>query len=170
MDEDSVKKYLDDSIQKIKSKALDILEIEAPKIIRKNFALGGRPVPWKPSNKLKKHPGSKTLIVTGNLSNVLATKNEAESSVTITTNPLSRAYARIQQEGGTINMPARTMKFRTKRYKNGTSKTVFASSRHKKFTEKISKPYRINIQARPYMVIPPDEINRIIKLISSIKL
>ena len=170
MNESEVKEYLKNAVLQIKRKALDILEIEAPKIIKRNFAQGGRPEPWKPSNKLKKHPGSKTLIVTGNLSNVLTTKDGAESSVKITTNPLARAYARIQQDGGTINMPARTMRFRTKRYKDGASRTVFASSRHKKVVEKISKPYKINIPARPYMVIPPDELKRVIDLISRIKI
>jgi phage gpG-like protein len=161
MKPEEVRNFLTQQIAAIKRKALDIIAVEAQKSVKKNFEAGGRPK-WKPSKKLRKHPGAKTLIVTGNLSNVSAVVSEAESSVTLTTNPLSRAYARIQQEGGTINHPAREMKFR----RNKTGRTVFASSNHKRITKTTtSKPYTITIPARPYMIIPKADLDAMIEKI-----
>ncbi len=159
MNEDQAQKYILSLIEKAKNKALSILAVEAGKSIRRNFEQGGRPEAWKPSIKKGKLKGTKTLVVTGNLSNVGVTVDQSKSQVIITTNPLSRAYARIQQEGGVINMPERTMKFRKKHYKNGTSRTVFASSKHTRITAvKEFKPYKINIPARPYMIIPQTDL------------
>lgn len=168
MNESEVKKFLEDAVNNVRIKALNIWEIEGPKIIKKNFAQGGRPTPWKASKKKGKLKRTKTLIVTGNLSNVSAIKNVAESTVTLITNPLSRAYARIHQEGGTINHPARLIKFRKKKYKSGVSRTVFASSKHKKIIkETMSKSYMQKIEARPFLVIPEEELTRVTDLIKS---
>lgn len=167
MNEAEVKKFLEGAFNKVKVKALNVLEIEGPKIIKRNFASGGRPVKWKPRKSVsKKQKGTKLMVVSGNLSNVSAVKNEADSSVTLITNQLARAYARIHQEGGIINQPARVLRFRIKKYKSGLKRTVFASSKHKKIIkETLSKSYQIKMPARPYLVIPPDELNRVIKLI-----
>ncbi len=160
MNEDQAQKYISGLIEKAKIKALNIIAVEAGKAIRKNFEQGGRPDSWKPSIKKGKLKGTKTLVVTGNLSNVGINIDKDKSQVIITTNPLSRAYARVQQEGGSIDMPARVQKFRKKNYKNGSSRTVFASSKHARITAvKTFKPYKINIPARPYMIIPQADID-----------
>jgi phage gpG-like protein len=168
MNEKDVKKFLTDAVNKVRVKALNVLVIEGPKIIKKNFTEGGRPVKWKPRKTItKKQKGTNLMVVSGNLSNVMAVKNESDFSVTLITNPSARAYARIHQEGGTINHPAKPLKFRRKKYKSGITRTVFASSKHKKIIkETMSKAYVQKIEARPYMVIPQEELNRVIKLIT----
>lgn len=157
MTPEELKSYVDGILREKINRALGILEIEGQKSIKRNFELGGRP-PWPKSKK----KSGKTLIMSGNLSNVLVTRNDAERSVTFTSNPLARAYARIHQEGGTINMPARQLKFR----KNKTGRTVFASRKHKRIVkETTSKPHTVRIPARPYMVIPMEDIEKITQLI-----
>lgn len=160
--ETEIKKFLEDSIKQIRSRALSIIEIEAKKSIKKNFQAGGRPNKWKPSKKNKKTRGTKTLVVSGNLSNVSAVKNVEAGTVTLRSNPLAKAYARIHQEGGRINHPSRPVKHR--RTKSG--RTVFASSRHKRITGKtMTKPYTVRMPARPYMVIPESDIRKWTRLI-----
>lgn len=144
-------------IQEVKSTALKVIEIEALRSIQKNFESGGRPK-WIPSKKKGKLKGTKTLVVTGALREVSAVKDEAASSVTLITSPDSRAYARIQHEGGTINIPPRTMARRTK--KDGRS--VFAKKnrelkRAKQIDVSFGKAHTIRIPARPFLVIPPED-------------
>jgi phage gpG-like protein len=152
-------------IQEVKSTALKVMEIEALRSIQKNFESGGRPK-WIPSKKKGKLKGTKTLVVTGALREVSAVKDEAASSVTLITSPDSRAYARIQHEGGTINIPPRTMARRTK--KDGRS--VFAKKnrelkRAKQIDVSFSKAHTIRIPARPFLVIPPEDYPGIVEAI-----
>lgn len=152
-------------IQEVKSTALKVIEIEALRSIQKNFESGGRPK-WKPSKKKGKLKGTKTLVVTGALREVSAVKDEAASSVTLITSPDSRAYARIQHEGGTINIPPRTMARRTK--KDGRS--VFAKKnrelkRAKQIDVSFSKAHTIEIPPRPFLVIPPEDFPGIVEAI-----
>ncbi|MDI6804629.1 MAG: phage virion morphogenesis protein [Bacteroidota bacterium] len=161
MDIEKLKQYLTGEVKRKVDIALGVIETFAPKAIHKNFEKGGRPVPWKPSQKKGKNKGTKTLVVTGTLSNVSATRNGSDLSVTLSVDPRSRAYARIHQEGGTIHMPTRTLRFREKKYKSGETRTVFASKRHKRIKmEKTSKPYVIKMPPRPFMVIPEEDINK----------
>jgi len=144
-------------VGQIKTNALKALEIEAVRSIQKNFEVGGRPS-WTPSKKKGKLKGTNTLRVTGTLSEVSAVRDDASGTVTLITNPGARAYARIHQEGGVINRKASTHARRTK--KNGIS--VFASKNRdtgkaKKVDISFSKPYQIEIPARPYMVIPDED-------------
>lgn len=152
-----IQSKLNSVIQDIRIKGLKAIEIEAVRSIQKNFEVGGRPA-WIPSKKKGKLKGTKTLRVTGALSQVSAVRNDAESSITLITNPASRAYARIQQEGGTINISPRTMARRKKR----NNQSVFASKRRdtgkaKKVDVSFSKGHQIKIPARPYLVIPPED-------------
>jgi phage gpG-like protein len=152
-------------IQEVKSTALKVMEIEALRSIQKNFESGGRPK-WIPSKKKGKLKGTKTLVVTGALREVSAVKDEAASSVTLITSPDSRAYARIQHEGGTISMKPKTMARRTK--KDGRS--VFASKnrdtgKRKKVDVSFSKAYTIRIPPRPFLVIPPEDYPGIVEAI-----
>lgn len=156
-DVEQITRQIQTIIQQVKTTALNVLEIEGLRSVQKNFESGGRPK-WIPSKKKGKLKGTKTLVVTGALREVSAVKDEAASSVTLITSPDSRAYARIQQEGGTINMPARTMARRTK--KDGRS--VFASKnrqlkRAKKTDVSFAKAHTITIPPRPFLVIPPED-------------
>lgn len=163
---EEVKTFIDKAFIKLRTKALKIIEIEAVKSIKKNFEVGGRPSPWVKSKKSKKHRGTKTLVISGQLSNVTGIRDESEGSVTLSTNPLTRAYARIHQEGGTINFPARMLRFRKKTYKNKTSRIVFAGAKHKRIVKKtMGKAHTVIIKPRPYMVIPDEDVVKWVKLI-----
>lgn len=154
---------IEDYIDQIKRKALIVIEAEALKSVRTNFEQGGRPK-WIPSKKSGKTKGTKTLVVSGNLSNIGSEVDFAGSKVTLMPNPLARVYARIQHEGGTISMKPRTMARRTK--KDGRS--VFASKnrelkRAKQIDVSFSKAYTVKIPARPYLIIPPEDYPRIVE-------
>lgn len=158
---------LQEYIAKAKVVSLKRIELEALSSIRKNFEVGGRPK-WQPSIKKGKVKGTKTLVVSGNLSNVGSNVDNAGSQVIITSNPLARPYARIQQEGGTINRRAITQARRSKR----DGRSVFASKRRdtgksKKVDVSFSKAYQIKIPARPYLVIPLEDSGRILKAVES---
>jgi phage gpG-like protein len=153
--------------ESVRRQALAVIETEAVKSVQKNFEVGGRPA-WAPSTKRGKAKGTKTLVVSGDLSEVSAVADFAASTVTLITSPKARAYARIQNEGGTINMPARTVRTRTVTAGKNKGRSVFAKNSHKRgVKETQSKPYRIVIPARPYMVIPPEDITKIINTIKS---
>lgn len=154
-----IENYLNQVFNQIKGKALKALAVEAEKSIKMNFESGGRPQAWQPRKRIsKKQRGRNLLVVSGNLSNVTADIDEANSRVVLKPNPLARAYARIHQEGGTINMPARELKYRKKR----SGQSVIAGRKHKKITKIVqTKPYQITIPARPYLVIPPQDFERI---------
>jgi phage gpG-like protein len=160
MQPEQVGNYLKEQIGEKVKRALTILEVAAVKSIKKNFEAGGRPPwpAWAPSTARRKKGNARLLVVSGNLSNVVTVRNEAERSITLSSNPLARAYARIHQEGGIIHHPARTLRFR----RTKTGRTVFASSRHKRIVKQTtSKPYVVKIPARPYMVIPQEDLNAI---------
>jgi len=167
VNETEVKQILQKKLAERAKKALTIIEVYAMKAIKKNFEVGGRPA-WKASKKSKKNKGTKTLVISGQLSNVSATANPELLMIVLSTSPLSRAYARIHNEGGTINMPARALKFREKRYKDGTKRTVFASSKNKRITmERTTKPYKIVMPKREFMMIPEEDVNEMVRKVNS---
>lgn len=146
-----IQSKLNSVIQVIRITGLKAIEIEASRSIQKNFESGGRPK-WKRSKKKGKLKGTNTLMVSGALSRVSAVRNDASSTVTLSPSADARAYARIHQEGGTINMPPRTMARRTKR----DGRSVFAkknrdTGKRKKVDVSFSKGYQIKIPARPYL-------------------
>ena len=153
------------SVQTVKAGALKVLAVEAERSIRKNFDEGGRPK-WTPRKRIsKRQKGTNILVISGAMKNVIATAEN--DKVVVRVNPLAREYAAIQNFGGVINMPARTIKFREKKNAGG-KRTVFASSRHKKITKQVTtKPYAIKIPARPFMVIPAEDYTRILNAIKS---
>ena len=161
-DIDKISENIRKVIGAVKAGTLKVLAVEAERSIRHNFDEGGRPK-WLPRKRIsKRQKGTNILVISGAMKNVIA---EAEGDkVTVRVNPLAREYAAVQNYGGTINMPARNLKFR----KNKTGKTVFASSRHKRITKEVtSKPYQIKIPARPFMVIPEQDFQRILNAIKS---
>ena len=153
------------SVQTVKAGALKVLAVEAERSIRKNFDAGGRPK-WQARKRIsKRQKGTNILVISGAMKNVLASVDG--DRVTVRVSPTARDYAEIQNSGGTINMPARAIKFREKKNAGGT-RTVFASSRHKKITKQVTtKPYAIKIPARPFMVIPAEDYTRILNAIKS---
>jgi phage gpG-like protein len=164
---DEINKKIEGFIKTVKDRSLKRIEIEALSSIRKNFEAGGRPR-WQPSIKKGKAKGTKTLVISGNLSNVGSNVDYSGSQVVLTSNPAARAYARIQQEGGTINRKGGSQARRTKR----DGRSVFASKKRdtgkaNKVDVSFSKPYQIKIPARPYLVIPPEDYERILKAVAT---
>lgn len=162
-----VKRLIDNAIGVIKTNALKALEIEAVRSIQKNFEAGGRPK-WISSKKKGKLKGTKTLRVSGALSEVSAVRDDNAGTVTLITSPDARAYARIHQEGGTINHPGGSRARRKKR----DGKSVFAkknrdTGRANKVDVSFSKPYKIIIPPRPYLVIPKEDHQGIINAVVS---
>ncbi len=155
--ENNLKKILNDLVS---SKVKSALETEAVKSIQRNFEQGGRPA-WTPSKKSKKNAGTKTLVVSGNMSQITAhTQPVADGfEIVLMPGPKAKAYSRIQHEGGTIRMPGRKIRFR----ENQSGRNVFAKNSHKRITkETLSKPYTINIPARPYLVIPEEDYPKLL--------
>ena len=144
-----------------------ILATEAERSIDKNFEVGGRPA-WKPSKKSKKNKGTKTLVISGALRNVRADVKEAEGLVVVTIDPRARAYAEIQQNGGTIQVKGGKRKMENRKDK----RTVFVSSKRKSgFKEVTTKAHTITIPPRPYLVIPPEDFPEIIgRIVSRVKI
>ncbi|MBV6480219.1 MAG: hypothetical protein HGGPFJEG_03072 [Ignavibacteria bacterium] len=150
------------------------LETQAIRSVMQNFEDEGRPVKWIPSQKKKKVSGSKTLTDSGDMSKIQAQTEFGQSGieVTIMPGPLAAAYSRIQHEGGVINVPSRTLRFRQRKedVASGSRRRVFAGRKHKRVVEQTSKAHTITIQARPYLVIPeedyPDILNAVISVIN----
>ena len=152
--------------KQITSKVANTLETEAVKSVKKNFEVGGRPVKWNPSVKSKKNAGTKTLVISGAMSEITSELGSTNSGIEITLRPgtNARAYSRIQHEGGTINRKPRLLRFKS--HKSG--RTVFAKNSHKRITKQtMSKPYSITIPPRPYLLIPPEDFPGIISRIKS---
>ena len=107
------------------------------------------------------------MVISGALSNVNTVPDLVANKVTLTADPRARAYAKIHNEGGTIEMPPREVKFRKK-----GKRTVFAGSRHKKTTKTTTTAaYVINMPKREFTNVPRadfprwvDTIKRTIKL------
>jgi len=154
---------LDSVLEKVRQTALKTIEIEGKKSIQLNFIEQGRP---KWLQKKKKDGRAILTGKTGRLqSQINVVRNDATNTISIGSN---LPYSKIQQEGGTISMPARTMARR--KLKNGRS--VFASKKRntgksKSVDVSFSKAYTITIPARPYLVIPSTDYSRITSAVES---
>lgn len=143
---------------KVKSspQIMDALKTSVIKSIEKNFDAGGRPVKWEPSKKTLRDSGKRTLIESRQMSNVSAEPEFTSDGIKIIVmpGPLSKAYSRIHNEGGVINVPSRSVRHR----KTKSGRTVFAKSSHKRITkESMTKPYTITIPKREYLNIPEED-------------
>ena len=175
-----VRGIVGEQLAKRVKKATSLISVMAVRSIKKNFEVGGRPA-WPKSKKRGKLKGTKTLVVSGELSNVSASvefttrntnainPNVDAAIITLTTSPRSRAYARIHNEGGTINVPAKPIRLREKEMKDGTSKSVFARKSHKKnVTVKQAKAHVIVIPKREFMIVPEEDINEIVRKVNGL--
>ncbi len=148
-----LKKTLSDiqgRIQNLKP-AMEIIGTFVRNSIQKNFELGGRPTPWKPSQRALK-TGDKTLIKGKFLMNSF-TIDAKQDSVEVGTN---KKYAAIHQFGGPINHPARQRTMFFKKFKSGERKGLTRFSKESKagYGMKVpGKAYTINMPARPFMMV-----------------
>lgn len=151
-----IENLLKEKIASIKRNTLKACAIQWQQTIRRNFEQGGRPA-WQARKRIsKRQKGTKILVISGAMKNVSAVADPSMNIVTLKIDPRARAYAKIHNEGGTINMPARALKFR----KNKSGRTVFASSKHKKIIkETTGKAYVIKMPKREYTNVPLDDFN-----------
>lgn len=164
MQNGDIENKLKEILKKVTTQAASVIETEAVKSVKKNFEVGGRPVKWEPSVKSKKNAGTKTLVVSGAMSETTSETIDVSTGVAIILRPgvNARAYSRIHQEGGTIQRSPRSIRFRN----NKSGRTIFAKNSHKRITkETISKAYEIKIPARPHLVVPNEDFQNIINAV-----
>lgn len=147
---------------KIKRVALLALEVEGVKSVQKNFDTGGRPK-WKPSRKIGRRAaikhGNKTLIDSGKLRRI--NSQTSGNAVILSTDPLTRQYARVHQEGGQWAVPSRKQK------RSIGSGRYASNSRVRGVTDSTAGGGVVNMPARPYMVIPEEDFSRILKAVGT---
>jgi len=142
---------------------------------QQNFESEGRPNKWVPlskaTKKLKeKHGWTRILFRSGQLrASISPTSDDTSASASS-----NKAYAKIQQLGGTISVPEREGKarFRTNAkgqllsqsdrggtWRNAGSMRVFAKGTHKRAIEKAFHigAYQIQMPSRPYLLFQPGE-------------
>ena len=136
---------------------------------QQNFESEGRPEAWtalKPATqKLKaKHGWTKILFRSGQFKASIT----GVGSNTGATIGSVKAYAKIQNDGGTIAMPARTYKVRHRTdakgnllHQKGSDRLlVFAKGSHKRVLERQfkGKAYYITIPARPFLLFQAGDV------------
>ena len=160
---EGIKQKINEIVNQVKEQAIKILEIEGEKSIVMNFEAGGRPMKWTPRKyETKKQKGRKLLVIRGFLKNVRARK--IQNGVQLVTDVRARDYAQIHNEGGVINMPARSYSFRRVKTSKGNYASRFAGSRHKRITKTTTgKAYQIVMPKREFMIIPEMDYSRILE-------
>jgi phage gpG-like protein len=148
---------------------------------QQNFETEGRPGTWvalkSATKKFKeKHGWTKILFRSGQLkASITGQGGVTGNSATIGSN---KAYARIQNDGGTISMPARVYKTRHRtdakgnllhqtdigmgpHYRNSSRMLVFAKASHKRVLERqfTGEAYAITIPARPFLLVQQADVD-----------
>lgn len=152
-------------VSQIQSGTLKVLAVEWRRSVTKNFQSGGRPA-WQARSPIyarsKRAKGTKIMKISGALMNVNTDIDIGQSAVKLMMDPRAKAYAKVHNEGGTINMPPRKLKFR----KSKSGRTVFAGSKHKKIIKTTtSKAYTVNMPKREFTNIPQEDFPRIVSAI-----
>lgn len=161
-----VKAAIDKAIPEITRGVVKACAIEWRKTVHKNFESKGRPS-WPSRKKIsKRQRGTNILVISGALKNVSTVPDLTLNKVTLSADPRAKAYAQIQNEGGTIDMPAREIRFRNKRTGGkgedgkSTTRSVFASSKQKASKTVMGKAYSIRIPARQFTNVPQEDFPR----------
>ncbi|KLU16276.1 phage virion morphogenesis protein [Xenorhabdus griffiniae] len=124
--------------------------------VEENFKQQGRPawLGWSPAYA-KKRAGGKILQHTGRLAGSIQQFSDNDEAL-VGTNVI---YARIHQEGGTINMPARSQRAHYRR-KNGQSR--FSSKAKADHSQWNTLPaYKIQMPARPFLTLTDSDAGQI---------
>ena len=150
---------LGDLIRKLENRQPLMREMAAAMhdAVEENFEQQGRPAwaGWSP-RYAKKRQGGKMLQKSGRLASSINAYSDNDSA-TVGTNVV---YARIHQEGGTINMPARSQRAYYKKNADGRVGHRFArkaesdSSRWNTMGE-----YKITIPARPFLHLTESDVD-----------
>lgn len=127
--------------------------------VEENFASEGRPAwaRWKSNAYWAKRRGGKILQKSGRLAGSITQLSDNDEA-TVGTNV---AYARIHQEGGTINIPARSQKSYYRQSKDGSVGNRFVRKSKSNFTQWHSMgSYKISMPARPFLHLTEDDVSR----------
>ena len=145
-----------------------------------NFEDEGRPTKWAPlapaTKKLKDKHGWTTILIRSGRLRASITGKGADTSATIGSN---LAYAKIQNDGGSIAFPARERKLRFRQtaggslmsqadlgmgphHRNAGKMVVFAKGKHKRALEMTftGRAYTATMPARPYLLIQSEDVDR----------
>lgn len=127
--------------------------------VLENFEVGGRPkwTPLKAATIKRKRGKTSILVDKGILKGVTAQADAKSARVGV--QPAAKAYAAINQFGGTINHPGGTAYFPKK-----DGEIVFVSNARARPSMPRTKPHRITIPARPYLVLQDEDIQLILRL------
>jgi phage gpG-like protein len=145
--------------------------------IKENFISGGRPEKWPPSKRvlrersLAKQRGEEkpesfgqTLLRSGHLMKDVSLPRIDDSGITFGS---ALAYARIQNEGGTIQRQSQTLFFR--KYKDVRSRIISRSKAESLRRGSIgfarTKNYTITIPARPFLVFTDQNMEDVKRMI-----
>ncbi|MEQ1966280.1 phage virion morphogenesis protein [Xenorhabdus nematophila] len=122
--------------------------------VEENFRQQGRPawLGWSPAYA-KKRAGGKILQHTGRLASSIQQFSDNDEAL-VGTNVI---YARIHQEGGTINMPARSQQAHYRR-KKGQSRFAHKAN-HSQWST--LPAYKIQIPARPFLKLTDSDADQI---------
>lgn len=140
------------------------------KAVQQNFETEGKRIGgWpqlKPATlKDRKRKGytSGMLIRRGNLFRSISARATNDEAVVGT----NKIYARIQQEGGTINMASRSETFIRSRYVKGNKKGKFKKGKGKAGQGFTFKAHTIKIPARPFLKVNKEDVKEIQRAIKS---
>lgn len=125
--------------------------------VEENFKSEGRPawMGWSPAYA-KKRVGGKKLQKSGRLASSITQQNDNDSA-TVGTNV---AYARIHQEGGTINIPSRSQRAYYRQRKDGSVGHRFSKKSRANFSQWHTLPaYKIDMPARPFLHLTEQDIS-----------
>ncbi|MEQ9868592.1 phage virion morphogenesis protein [Pectobacterium odoriferum] len=124
--------------------------------VEENFSQQGRPAwaGWSP-RYAKQRQGGKILQKRGRLAKSISEYSDNDSA-TVGTNVV---YARIHQEGGTINIPARSQRAYYKQSKDGSVGNRFVKKSKSNFSQwNTMGEYKITIPARPFLHLTESDI------------
>ncbi|MEI7409276.1 phage virion morphogenesis protein [Pectobacterium aroidearum] len=124
--------------------------------VEENFAQQGRPAwaGWSP-RYAKQRQGGKILQKRGRLAKSISEYSDNDSA-TVGTNVI---YARIHQEGGTINIPARSQRAYYKQNKDGSVGNRFVKKSKSNFSQwNTMGEYKITIPARPFLHLTESDV------------
>ncbi|NHB90760.1 phage virion morphogenesis protein [Photorhabdus cinerea] len=124
--------------------------------VEENFKQQGRPawLGWSPAYA-KKRAGGKILQHTGRLASSIQPFSDNDEAL-VGTNVI---YARIHQEGGTINMPARSQQAH---YRHKKGKRRFSSKAKADHSQWNTLPaYKIQMPARPFLKLTDSDAGQI---------
>lgn len=127
--------------------------------VEENFAQQGRPawMGWKSNAYWAKRRGGKILQKSGRLAASI-TQYSTNDEATVGTNV---KYARIHQEGGEINIAARSQKAYYRQNKDGSLNHRFAKKSQANFEQwNTIGAYKIKMPARPFLHLTEDDVER----------